>query len=113
MVPQGLSRRVVSGYNECAITVLDQPPLDYLPGASMRQDFQEDAYRVAYDEAFTELREILREFEQLRLRKDRIENVVKALQPELGSRSQVDAPYHRLRTRRRAQSSLRTHSTFA
>lgn len=51
--------------------------LDYAPGASMRQE----VYRVAYDEASAELSEILGRFEQLRLRKDRVEKVVEALKP--------------------------------
>lgn len=79
----------------------------------MKQNPQEDAYRVAYDEAFTELREILRKFEQLRLRKDRIENVVKILRSELESQVQVETAYHKPRTRRRVHSPARAHSSFA
>ena len=59
--------------------------LDYAPGASMRQE----VYRVAFDEASAELSEILSKFEQLRLRKDRIEKVVDALKPLVASESLV------------------------
>lgn len=40
-----------------------------------------EVYRVAYDEASAELSEILTKFEQLRLRKERVEKVVDALKP--------------------------------
>jgi hypothetical protein len=42
---------------------------------------KQEAYRFAYDEATAELTQILGEFEQLRIRKDRIEKVVEALKP--------------------------------
>jgi hypothetical protein len=42
---------------------------------------RQEVYRVAYDEASAELSEILAKFEQLRVRKDRIEKVVDALKP--------------------------------
>ena len=42
---------------------------------------RQEVYRVAYDEANAELSEILGRFEQLRLRKDRVEKVVEALKP--------------------------------
>jgi hypothetical protein len=51
--------------------------LAYGRGAKMRQE----VYRVAFDEARAELNEILGKFEQLRLRKDRIEQLVEALKP--------------------------------
>ncbi len=59
--------------------------VDYAPGVSMRQE----VYRVAYDEAKTELGEILGKFEALRLRKDRIEKVVEALKPLLAADAQL------------------------
>jgi hypothetical protein len=46
---------------------------------------RQEVYRVAYDEANAELSEILGRFEQLRLRKDRVEKVVEALKPLVGS----------------------------
>jgi hypothetical protein len=42
---------------------------------------RQEVYRVAFDEARAELNEILGKFEQLRLRKDRIEQLVEALKP--------------------------------
>lgn len=45
---------------------------------------RQDVYRVAYDEAITELSEILNKFEQLRLRKERIEKAMDVLKPLLG-----------------------------
>src|SRR5581483_7926054 len=42
---------------------------------------RQEVYRVAYDEASAELSEILGRFEQLKLRKDRVERVVEALKP--------------------------------
>jgi hypothetical protein len=42
---------------------------------------RQEVYRVAYDEASAELSEILGKFEQLKLRKDRVEKVVEALKP--------------------------------
>jgi hypothetical protein len=44
---------------------------------------RQEVYRVAYDEAHAELTEILGKFEQLRVRKDKIEKVVEALKPLL------------------------------
>jgi hypothetical protein len=43
----------------------------------------QDTYRFAYDEACAELREILGQFNQLRARKDQMEQVVEALRPLL------------------------------
>ncbi len=45
---------------------------------------RQEVYRVAYDEAHAELTEILGKFEQLRMRKEKIEKVVEALKPLLG-----------------------------
>jgi hypothetical protein len=50
---------------------------------------RQEVYRVAFDEASAELSEILSKFEQLRLRKDRIEKVVEALKPLVGTESSV------------------------
>jgi hypothetical protein len=44
-----------------------------------------EVYRVAYDEAHAELNEILGKFEQLRIRKERVEKLVEALKPLLSS----------------------------
>lgn len=42
---------------------------------------RQDVYRVAYDEAISELGEILKSFEQLRLRKERVEKAMEVLKP--------------------------------
>jgi hypothetical protein len=52
---------------------------------------RQEVYRVAYDEAKSELGEILGKFEALRLRKDRIEKVVEALKPLLAADAQASA----------------------
>lgn len=44
-----------------------------------------EVYRVAFDSANSELKDILVAFEDLRSRKDRIEKVVMALKPLLGA----------------------------
>jgi hypothetical protein len=45
---------------------------------------KQEVYRFAFDEANSELSQILGEFEQLRARKERIEKVVEALKPLAG-----------------------------
>ncbi|HWA96615.1 MAG TPA: hypothetical protein VG844_18610 [Terracidiphilus sp.] len=53
----------------------------YSPQArAMRQE----AYRVAYDEANSELKEFVLKFEQLRFRKEQIEHLVDVLRPLMG-----------------------------
>jgi hypothetical protein len=44
-----------------------------------------EVYRFAFDEANAELTQIVGEFEQLRLRKERVEKVVEALKPFAGA----------------------------
>lgn len=43
----------------------------------------QDTYRFAYEEATSELREIVAQFDQLRARKERMESVLEALKPLL------------------------------
>jgi hypothetical protein len=50
-----------------------------------------DAYRVAYEEASAELRDILEKFEQLRLRKEQIEKAVEVLKPLAALEEPVEA----------------------
>ncbi len=50
----------------------------------MRENVHKDVYRFAYDEASTELRKILRAFEQLCAQKNRVEKLMEVLKPELG-----------------------------
>ena len=47
----------------------------------MNQKGHEETYRVAFDSANAELKEILEAFEQLRIRKDHVEKLVSALGP--------------------------------
>lgn len=46
---------------------------------------RQDVYRVAYDEAAAELTDIRRKFEQLLMRKSRLEGVIAVLAPLLGA----------------------------
>src|SRR6266568_5737127 len=55
------------------------PVLDYARGEGMKQEVNEDVYRAAFESATTELGEISTTFEQLRIRKDRIEKLVTVL----------------------------------
>ena len=48
-------------------------------------------YRIAYDEAITELSTIVEQFEELRLRKERVEKVVEALKPFVGLQTGISA----------------------
>lgn len=52
----------------------------------MRENVHKDVYRFAYDEASSELRKILKAFEQLCAQKDRVEKLMEVLKP------QVDLP---------------------
>ena len=53
---------------------------------------KQEVYRFAFDEANTELSQILGEFEQLRARKERIEKVVEALKPLAGIETAGGSP---------------------
>lgn len=66
-----------------------------------------EVYRVAFDEASAELSEIITKFEQLRLRKDRIEKVIEALKPLVGVNELQNTPVERLA----AAPAERTYST--
>lgn len=63
---------------------------------------RQEVYRVAFDEAKVELGELLGKFEQLRLRKERIEKVVEALKPLMGSETQAPATERVAATERQA-----------
>ena len=56
----------------------------------MRENVHKDVYRFAYDEASSELRKILRSFEQLCAQKNRVEKLMEVLKPEVGLPSDVD-----------------------
>jgi hypothetical protein len=49
----------------------------------MRENVHKDVYRFAYDEASSELRKILKAFEQLCAQKSRVEKLMEALKPEV------------------------------
>ncbi len=51
----------------------------------MEQNVHKDIYRFAYDEASTELRKILRSFEELCAKKSKVEKLLEVLKPELGA----------------------------
>ncbi len=56
----------------------------------MRENVHKDVYRFAYDEASTELRKILRSFEQLCAQKNRVEKLIEVLKPEVCPPEPVD-----------------------
>jgi len=49
-----------------------------------------EAYRAAYEEAKLDLADILREFEQLRLRKEQFEKLVETLKPLVEQAASTD-----------------------
>jgi hypothetical protein len=63
--------------------------LDYALGEGMKPEVNDSVYRVAFESAKTELGEISATFEQLRLRKDRIEKLVSVLKPLVGVEEQI------------------------
>lgn len=56
----------------------------------MRENVHKDVYRFAYDEASTELRKILKSFEQLCAQKNRVEKLIEVLKPEVGVPEDAD-----------------------
>lgn len=50
----------------------------------MNENVHKDIYRFAYDEASTELRKILKAFEQLCAQKNRVEKLMEVLKPQAG-----------------------------
>jgi hypothetical protein len=56
----------------------------------MKQNVHKDVYRFAYDEASIELRKILSSFELLCAQKKKVEQLLAALEPELGPNVQVE-----------------------
>ena len=56
----------------------------------MRENVHKDVYRFAYDEASSELRKILKSFEQLCAQKNRVEKLMEVLKPEIEMREQAD-----------------------
>jgi hypothetical protein len=56
----------------------------------MRENVHKDVYRFAFDEASTELRKILKSFEQLCAQKNRVEKLIEVLKPEVSLPEPVD-----------------------
>lgn len=56
----------------------------------MDSNTRKDPYRAALDEASRELHRILSEYEKLCVRRERVERLVRALDPETGSAAQVE-----------------------
>jgi hypothetical protein len=50
---------------------------------------EKSVYQFAYDEAASELRQILKSFERLRAHKEKIENLIAVLQPEVAASTQL------------------------
>ena len=57
----------------------------------MKENVHKDIYRFAYDEASSELRKILRAFEQLCAQKDRVEKLMEVLKPQVDLPDQANA----------------------
>jgi hypothetical protein len=64
----------------------------------MRENVHKDVYRFAYDEASSELRNILKSFEQLCAQKNRVEKLMEVLKPEIGIPDQDGNGKHVKRT---------------
>jgi len=64
----------------------------------MRENVHKDVYRFAYDEASTELRKILKCFEQLCAQKSRVEKLIEVLKPQVGLPEDADDGKHVKRT---------------
>jgi hypothetical protein len=55
----------------------------------MRQESPRDAYRDAFNEAYSELRKIFGEVERLRIRRDRVAKLVEVLNKRFGFQTQI------------------------
>jgi hypothetical protein len=56
----------------------------------MKENVHKDVYRFAYDEASSELRKILKAFEQLCAQKDRVEKLMEVLKPQVDLADQAN-----------------------
>jgi hypothetical protein len=63
------------------------------PDATLRlvERKEMDPYRVAYEQAMTELNEITRKFDLLRLQKTQVENLINAFRPLIESEQAANA----------------------
>ena len=55
----------------------------------MNQKAKRDVYRFAYNEAASELRQILISYERLCAKKEKIENLIEVLKPEITASTQL------------------------
>jgi len=60
----------------------------------MRENVHKDVYRFAYDEASSELRKILKAFEQLCAQKDRVEKLVELVNRRMNKKETGDDGKH-------------------
>ena len=60
----------------------------------MSENVHKDVYRIAYYEAASELRKILKAFEQLCAQKNRVENLIEILKPQVEPSELVDDKKH-------------------
>ncbi|HEV2215485.1 MAG TPA: hypothetical protein VGR64_09360, partial [Terracidiphilus sp.] len=73
------------GYHDCAITIPARLFIQFRVGAIMETNRTRNHYRTAYDEASTELRRILGEFQRLSVQRERVEQLMQALKPAIGN----------------------------
>ena len=55
----------------------------------INQNAQKQAYRFAYNEAASELEQILISFERLSAKKEKIENLIEVLKPEIAASTEL------------------------
>ena len=55
----------------------------------MNQNAKKDVYRFAYNEAASELRQILISYERLCAKKEKIENLIEVLKPEIATSTRL------------------------
>lgn len=77
----------------------------------MRENVRMDAYRFAYDEASSQLREISKAFEQLCAQKDRVEKLMEVLKPQVEVSEKVDQGKHVKKTTHRPYCTVVTRLT--
>ena len=77
----------------------------------MSDNVHRDVYRFAYDEAASELRKILKAFEQLCAQKNRVEKLIEVLKPEVGLPEQGEEVKHVKRTTHRLHCTVVTRLT--
>jgi hypothetical protein len=65
----------------------------------LNQNAQKDIYRFAYNEAASELRQILISYERLCAKKEKIENLIEVLKPEIAASTELrEGPVNQRKT---------------